>query len=442
MKQKILEILKSKLLGTGALLAGAAVVSKLFGLWRDRIFLEFFQADGSSDLIFAAFKIPDFFYFLLISGTVSSLMIPRIHQAKNETDKKIFLNSFLFTLSSIFGIFCLFGFLFPQILTPIFAGGFAPEQQLIISNLARYFFGSVFLLSFSSILVSFHQANEKFLSTALAPIIYMAAIAIGTKLLVADFGIFAVGISAVIGAALHLIFSIIYTDKKNWQKITWKKPVYLWKNMWSDFGYRLANGAAFQINQLVDVLIASFLIAGTLTAFSIGTALGHILLSVVGFSVASIFFPKLSKTFQNPSKQKQILHKGVFIILGLTIPFAIITGLLAEPIIQLLYNPTAEILAMTKTVFIWTVISLPMACLNPILSKTFFANNQNKIPTFTTLTALIIATGTAAFLALNVFEHQAAITGLAIGNFLANTLNASFLGFFLWKYYRSTKTEK
>ena len=100
MKQKIVEILKSKLLGTGFLLATAAVISKLFGLWRDRLFLEFFQADGSSDLIFAAFRIPDFFYFLLIAGTVSSIVIPRINQAKNEVDKKIFLNSFILFLGT------------------------------------------------------------------------------------------------------------------------------------------------------------------------------------------------------------------------------------------------------------------------------------------------------------------------------------------------------
>lgn len=438
MKELIQKIWNSKVFSTGALLAVSAVVSKLFGLWRDRLFLQFFQANGESDLIFAAFRIPDFFYYILIAGTVSAVLIPRIHQAKNKPDQSIFLNSFLLFLGTIFGVFCLFGILFPHILTPLFAGGFEPAQQAIISDLARYLFGAVFLLSFSSILVAYHQAHEKFLTTALNPIIYMSSIAIGTKFLVPAFGIYAVGLAAIIGAMLHLVISILYT-KWGSVKLAWKKPAYLWKNMVQDFVYRLTNGAAFQINQSVDVFIASFLMAGSLSAFSIGSALGHMLLSVVGFSVANIFFPKLAKTAQTPNTQQEILKQGVLIILVLTIPFSILAALFAPQIIQLLYNPTNQILTMSDTVFFWTVLSLPMACLNPILSKTFFANNQNKIPTITTVITLTISTATAAVLALKVFTGTQAVLGLAIGNFLANTINACLLGGLLWKHYRKNQ---
>ncbi|PID70497.1 hypothetical protein CSB37_02300 [bacterium DOLZORAL124_38_8] len=441
MKKLLLQTLKSKLLGAGALLAASALVSKLFGLWRDRVFLEFFQADGQSDLIFAAFRIPDFFYFILIAGTVSAVVIPRVHQAKTKTDQYLFLNSFLLFLGVIFGLFCLFGALFPQYLTPLFAGGFEPQQQAVISHLSRYLFGSVFLLSFSSILIAFHQAHERFLTSALNPVLYMASVALGTKLLAPQMGLNAIGVAAVTGAALHLGSSIVYTKWSSAPTINWKKPVYLWKNLLSDFGYRLINGGAFQVNQSADVFIASFLIAGSLSSFSIGSALGHILLSIVGFSIGTIFFPKLSQTIHQPQKQKRIVLQGVSLALLLTVPFSLICAGFAPQIVELLYNPQPHILNMTSMVFFWTVLSLPMACLNPLLSKTFFANNQNHVPTITTVTSLLLATSTAAVLALQVFTGEQAVLGLAFGNFIANTLNACLLGFLLWRYYQKTNNK-
>lgn len=431
--RSVKKILRKKSVQTGILLGGSAVLAKLFGLLRDRIFVQLFSENGDIDLIFSAFRIPDFFYYLLIGGTVSSIFIPRMGDLKKESEQIQYFSSFFWLVCLIFGSVCLFGVFFPEILVPLFAGGFEPEAQENIANLSQILFGSVFLLAVSSVFASLLQEKERFLSLAIAPVIYTATICGGTFLLAETHGIASVGISALLGALLYLLVNLLEARKhKAVLKIFWKKPVSAWKGFSQDFFRRLTNTAAFQINQSVDVLIASFLVAGSVASFTIGTNLGQVLLSVVAFPVANILFPKLTKQKGNHSLQKKPLFSGIFVILGMSLPVAIVGALFSQEILRLLYGLSGIQLEMAYIVFSWTIIALPATCLCPLLSRVFLANDDTKTPLWTTVSSLAVATGVAAYLSLFVFEGNEAIRGLAIGNFIASGLNAILLlAFFL-----------
>ena len=57
-------------------LAVASLVSRIFGLLRDRSLAAHFGAGDVLDSYFAAFKIPDFIFSLLLLGALSSAFIP------------------------------------------------------------------------------------------------------------------------------------------------------------------------------------------------------------------------------------------------------------------------------------------------------------------------------------------------------------------------------
>jgi peptidoglycan biosynthesis protein MviN/MurJ (putative lipid II flippase) len=63
----------------------------------------------------------------------------------------------------------------------------------------------------------------------------------------------------------------------------------------------------------------------------------------------------------------------------------------------------------------------------------FLANEDTKTPLRSAVIGLTIATTLAAGLSLYVFAPSSAILGLAIGNFVANYLNAGLLGYRLWR---------
>ncbi len=422
-----------KLLSKGSvLLAASALLSKIISFGRDRLILEVFDAQAA-DLVFAAFRVPDFFFYLLVGATISVIFIPRLVEL-SEDDQRAYFSSFLWGVLICFGAICLLGLLLaPQLIGLVFPG-FSMQLQAQITELARYLFGSVFLLSLSSVFAAGLQAQEKFFTIALAPLIYVSSIVGALYIFRDQFGVLIVGYGAIAGALLHLTLtaSVSFWQGFRLQK-AWLQPVNAWHKFWPDFGRRVFNNAAFQINQTVDLWIASFLVLGSITSFTLGTTLGHFLLSVLGMAIANVAFPRLAKVKHQRDAQVSILKQSTGHILLFAIPFSLLCAVLAEPILQLLFGLEGSRLEMTRTVFWWTVISLPFACLIPLFSRYFLANDDTTTPMWINVISLAIATSLAAFLSLKIFSGQGAILGLALGNFTANILSATLFFFAILK---------
>jgi putative peptidoglycan lipid II flippase len=429
-------LLKTYLLRGGVLLGISALASKLLGLWRDRLVVSTFSPE-SADLIYAAFRIPDFFYYLLVGATVSVIFIPRLVEL-NEREKLEYMASFLWGVLVFFGALSAIGILLAVPLTSLFASGFSSELQTQIAALARLLFGSVFLLSISSVFAARLQSEHRFAAIAVAPLLYMGSIALSLFLFTDTYGVRIVGYGALIGALVHLLVtSSVYFISGGRMIWAWLAPAPAWKNFRPDFGRRVFNNAAFQINQTVDVWIASFLLVGSVTAFTLGTTLGHFLMSIVGMSVMSAAFPRFTAAKHQYPVQRKILKQSIIWIWAICIPVSIVCAFMTEPILQFLFNLTDERLIMTQTVFFWTVISLPFACVLPLCSRLFLANDDTLTPLYATITTLTVATALAAYLSLVYFPPEQAILGLALGNFTANSLGfVLFMGLIWWKYER------
>lgn len=428
--------MKKLLLRGGVLLGISALMSKLLGLWRDRLVVEIFSSE-STDLIYAAFRIPDFFYYLLVGATVSVIFLPRLVDL-NEKEKQQYMASFLSGVLVLFGGLSLLGIFAADHLAALFARGFDVATQVQVAALARLLFGSVFLLSLSSVFAAGLQAHHRFAAIAVAPLLYMGCIAVALFWGRDTWGVNIVGYGALSGASAHLTITLSAYLWHGWKLgLAWGSPAKAWQNFWPDFGRRVFNNAAFQINQSVDVLIASFLLLGSVTAFTLGTSLGHFLVSIVGMSVMSSAFPKLTAAKHNyPAQKKVWLHslKWIWVIAA---PVSLICAVFSTEILQLLFGLSGERLAMTDQVFWWTVISLPLACSLPVTSRVFLANDDTVTPLYASITGLTVATSVAAYLSLVYLPKDQAILGLAVGNFTANTLGfVLFISLIWWKYER------
>ncbi len=68
---------KSKTIVSAAVILGAAsLISRLLGLIRDRMLAGTFGAGDELDIYYAAFRIPDLVYSLLVLGAISAGFIP------------------------------------------------------------------------------------------------------------------------------------------------------------------------------------------------------------------------------------------------------------------------------------------------------------------------------------------------------------------------------
>ncbi len=434
--------MKKALFRGGVLLGMSALLSKFIGLWRDRLVLDIFSVE-TTDLVFMAFRVPDFFYYLLVGATVSVVFLPRYVEL-NKKEKDQYLSSFFWGIFFFFGGLSLCGILMAESLVKVFATGLPAHLQSQVAGLSQYLFGSVFLLSLSSVFAAALQAKEKFIALSLGPLFYTFSIAGGLYIFRDAFGIFVIGYAAILGALAHLTVNMVaYFHEHGHLNFHWKRPERSWKNWHVDFSRRVLNNVAFQLNQTADLWIASFLIMGAVTSFSLGTNLGHFLLTIVGLSVANSVFPSLAKFRNNPKKERVIIAEAARWILFLSIPVAVIFAFGAETILQLVYNLDGERLAMTKIVFLWTVITLPFACLIPLFSRVFLANDDTKTPLYVNITSLSLATLFAAFMSLVVLPPDKAILGLALGNFFANVLSVGLFSLALWhKYFEDDEYRK
>jgi len=94
---------KSKTIFSAAVILGAAaLISRVLGLVRDRLLAGRFGAGDELDIYFAAFRLPDFIYSILIMGAVSSAFIPVFAQYFQKDKKEAWhLTSGLFNLIAL-----------------------------------------------------------------------------------------------------------------------------------------------------------------------------------------------------------------------------------------------------------------------------------------------------------------------------------------------------
>ena len=72
--------------GATFILALSALISAILGLFRDRLLAGYFGAGPETGIYFAAFRIPDLIFVLIVTGALSSIFIPHFSKYRNESE--------------------------------------------------------------------------------------------------------------------------------------------------------------------------------------------------------------------------------------------------------------------------------------------------------------------------------------------------------------------
>jgi len=451
------------------ILGGSYFFSAVLGLIRDGLLVSKFGASSELDVYFAAFRIPDFIYNILILGGLVVAFLPLFSEYfsrnKNEAWEMVnhVLNAFLFLL--IFASLILF-ISTPWLIKLLFPG-FEPAQEKLVIPLVQLLFLSPIFFGISNLLSGILQYFNRFFVYGLTPIFYNLGIIFGILILAPKFGILGVAMGVILGAFLHMAIQIPSVRNCGFSYrflFNFKYPAI--KRIFNLMIPRVFGIAAQQINLIIITALASTLFTGAITIFNFSNNLQSLPVGLIGISFAVATFPALTRAWAEQKKEEffknfsLVLRQTLFLI----IPISLFVFIFKTPIIKIIVEIGRVVLGTTR--FGALEINLAAACLGifsfsifaqsliPLFLRAFFSWQDTKTPTkITILTValnIILAFSFTHFLKEpNLFTnfiknsfHLAGIDNISIiGLPLAFSISAIFQFLLLFFIFRQrTKT--
>jgi putative peptidoglycan lipid II flippase len=416
------------------LLGFLTLLSRLVGLLRDRLFASHFGANDTLDVYYAAFRIPDFVFNLLILGTLSVAFIPVFTELLFEDKKRANKNASTILNFSFLAMaaLCLILLIFIHPLTKMLVPGFGVEKLSQAVLLTRLFLISPVIFTLSNVFSSILNAQKKFIVVGLAPILYNFGIIFGLIFLYPRFGILGLGYGVIIGAILHLLVQIPEAVKYGykWEPVIDLKDKAL-RKMMKLFIPRIFGMDNSQISLLIGSAVGSILASGSITVFNLANNLQAVPLGIFAISYSIAAFPSLSEFFAKKDEKGFIkaFDDTAVKILYFIIPISILMLLLRAHIVRLAFGAGkfdwSDTILTFNTLGIFT-FSLFSQSLIPLISRAFYARQNTKTPVFINLGAMILNLILAYF-----FSKKYGVAGMAAGFSISNVINFLVLSFAL-----------
>jgi putative peptidoglycan lipid II flippase len=418
------------------LVALSSLLSRLLGVYRDRILAGQFGAGEILDSYYAAFRVPDLIFNLLVLGALSAGLIPIFTNLIKDfkgtvtnlfglenTEAWRLINNILNLILIVLAFVSVLGIIFAEPLIKHFiAPGFSVELQEKTVILSRIMFLSPILLAVSSIFSGILQSFKRFFVYSLAPIMYNIGIIIGALFFVPAFGIYGLAWGVVLGALLHMliqlptVFSLGYKyvpildlADKNLKKIL-KMMV-----------PRTLTLAVSQLNLVVVTAIASGLAVGSLTIFNLANNLQYFPIGIFGVSFAIAVFPALSAAAFDNKKMVANFSLTIRQILFFIVPSTVLLLVLRAQIVRVILGSGSfswENTVLTFNALGFFSISLFAQATIPLLIRVFYARSDSRTPFIIGLLSVVVNLILAFY-----FSAQLGVGGLALAFSVANIFN-------------------
>ena len=388
MLNKILNSQTKTVTFAAILLGLSAGISGILGLIRDRLLAGRFGAGIELDIYFAAFRIPDFVYGILIVGGITAAFLPLFSEYFQKDSKEGWeltnnvLNCFLILLIFI----CLILSIFTPLVINFIAPGFGAEQKALTVALTRIMFLSPILFGISSIFSGILQYFNRFLVYSLAPILYNLGIISGIIFFVPVFGLFGLAYGVILGAFLYLLIQIPSVKNSGYCY----RPFFNFRypglrKIFKLMIPRVIGQASYHLNLIVITAIASTLVSGSIAIFNFSNNLQWFPVGIIGVSFAIAAFPTLSRAWMSQQKEKflESFSSAFRQILFLIIPISILMFILRAQLVRLILGTgqfgwlETRLTAASLGLFSFALFA---SSLIPLIARAFFSFQDTKTP--------------------------------------------------------------
>ncbi|HET7060258.1 MAG TPA: lipid II flippase MurJ [Candidatus Saccharimonadales bacterium] len=412
------------------LLMSTAFAGQLLGFLRTKLVNANFPTTGpqSTDAYFAAFTIPDFFFFTLAAGALGVAFMPvlsdRLHRIGRRSAWEL-ADSLLNLLAIIMAVVAVIILIFAEpLIKHIVAPGLSPTQLHTAATIMRFLALNPLLFTISGILTSVQQTMGRFFFFAIAPLFYNLSIIMSIFIFKDNIGLVGLGVGALIGAVLQLIIVAcgLWGTSFNWRpNIMWKSREF--HTVLRNLPPRSLDQGMDQVENVVETHIASGLGSGSITYWSNAYILSTAPILLIGTAISTAAFPRLNARL---SQHRPDLFRKDFLtvlraMIWISAPLVTVCYFARGYLARLIYTNGNNQIA---TIFGFLAAAIFFRILYSLISRWYYAQKD----TITPLVVSLFVIALNVFLAISLSRPRAyGVAGLALAQSIVAALEVFVL---------------
>ena len=381
--------------GRFAALVGAGILlSRIFGLVRQRVLAHYLGLSSSADAFSAGFRIPNLLQNLFGEGVLSASFIPVYSRllAKGDRDGARHLAGAVFAfLSLIVAIVVLVGVVGTPWLIDLIAPGFEGDKRLLTIRIVRVLFPGMGLLVVSAWCLGILNSHRRFFLPYVAPVVWNIAIIAAVMAFAgrgdeADLAVVAAW-GSVIGSVLQLLVQLpVVLRLVGGMRPNFDRGPHV-RTVGRNFLPAFVGRGVVQIGAYVDTLIASLLPTGAVAALMNAQMLYTLPVSLFGMSISAAELPEMaSEAARDDAVAERLgarLHAGLRRIAFFVVPSAAVFLALGDVVAAALFQ-TGEF-TRDDSIYVWALLAgsavgLLASTMGRLYSSAFYALHDTRTP--------------------------------------------------------------
>ena len=437
--------MSKKLIKSGLIVSFMTLISRILGLVRDVVTANILGTGASADVFFFANKIPNFLRRLFAEGAFAQAFVPVLseYQAQDEQEGTQETRKLIAQVSGTLGVIVTLVTLVGVVASPLIvilfmpgwfsewlSGGVDAGKFDLAAVLLKITFPYLWFVSLTALSGAILNTMGKFAVSAFTPVLLNVSI-ISMAILLAprvDNPAFALAWGVFVGGLVQFLFQLPFLFKTG----VLVRPRWDWHSKGVTKIRKLIIPALFgvsvtQINLLLDTVIASFLITGSVSWLYYADRLLEFPLGLFGIGIATVILPSLSGLHARKNEQEfhGTLDWSIRVVSLFGWPALAGLMVLAQPIVMILFMrgefTQFDVEQVSFALFAYLSGLLSFMYIK-VLAPGYYARQDTKTPVKIAITAMI------ANMILNlILAPFLGYVGLALATTLSATLNAFLL---------------
>ena len=392
--RRILISPQTGILSAASVIMFMIIISRSLGLIRQRVLAHFFPASELS-IFFAAFRLPDSVFEVLVFGTFSSAFIPVFTKAIKKGKKEAWdIASTVVNISFLIFVFvALLLIIGAKRLYEVFAPGYDALELEKITQITKVLFAAQGFFVISYVLTGVLESLKRFLIPALAPLFYNLGIILGTILFSSKLGLMAPALGVVFGAFFHFLIQLPLAIKLGFRFNGTFKLSEDVRKIGKLAAPRVVEVSFLQVLKTAELFFSSLISKAAYTYYTFGNSLQLLPVGLFGTSIAKAALPTLASYSDEKEKFKKILFSALYDMAFFVMPTVTILIILRVPIIRLIYGTnifTWEATVQTGYVLTAFAIGVFFQTASAILARSFYAMHDTKTPVIISVSSILI----------------------------------------------------